>query len=273
LWRLCGVRTHSGSVVCDGGRPPACFPAVVLLVAPCAFTRSPFVCNRTAQKLSVGAGMCATLAATSAFLEAVNLTLGPAERVPADVKRTLSGVRGTDVVRCVGCAGSMALVGSSMARLGCGATAAMLTDGHCRGLVSPSACFVPLDRLRVCAGGDSGQAMGSCSTGGRAGHSQRGVGRVWQHIDVVCLVASHPLCRSPHPGSWVSMVLRLCFFVESLRRFCRLLWPSWTPLSWLHRARCSVRNHRSRLCGARVCQSGRRRPHPTPQQDFFGTHR
>lgn len=32
MWRFCGVRTHSGSVVCDGGRPPACFPAVVL---PC----------------------------------------------------------------------------------------------------------------------------------------------------------------------------------------------------------------------------------------------
>jgi len=46
--------------------------------------------------------MCATLAATSAFLEAVNLTLGPTERVPADVKRTLSGLGGTEAVRRVG---------------------------------------------------------------------------------------------------------------------------------------------------------------------------
>jgi len=46
--------------------------------------------------------MCATLAATSAFLEAVNLTLGPTERVPADVKRTWSGLGGTEAVRRVG---------------------------------------------------------------------------------------------------------------------------------------------------------------------------
>ncbi|OSX68561.1 hypothetical protein BU14_2578s0001 [Porphyra umbilicalis] len=52
-------------------------------VAGCA---AGMVFGVNSQKLSVGAGMCATLAATSAFLEAVNLTLGPAERVPADVK-------------------------------------------------------------------------------------------------------------------------------------------------------------------------------------------
>lgn len=48
----------------------------------------PFSSHRTAQKLSVGAGMCASLAATSAFLEAVNLTMGPTVRVPPHEKRT-----------------------------------------------------------------------------------------------------------------------------------------------------------------------------------------
>lgn len=42
----------------------------------------------SSQKLSVGAGMCASLAATSAFLEAVNLTMGPTVRVPPHEKRT-----------------------------------------------------------------------------------------------------------------------------------------------------------------------------------------
>lgn len=98
VWRAYSL----GSVVCDGGRPRACFPAVVLVVASYCFSVALPPYDRTAQKLSVGAGMCATLAATSAFLEAVNLTLGPTERVPADVKRTLSGLGGTEAVRRVG---------------------------------------------------------------------------------------------------------------------------------------------------------------------------
>lgn len=60
-----------------------------LLPAPPHLLLRPF--RRAAQKLSVGAGMCASLAATSAFLEAVNLTMGPTAPVSYDEKRTFCG--------------------------------------------------------------------------------------------------------------------------------------------------------------------------------------
>ncbi|GAB0491041.1 hypothetical protein MMPV_002285 [Pyropia vietnamensis] len=53
-------------------------------VAGCA---SGMVFGVSSQKLSVGAGMCASLAAVSAFLETVNLTMGPTVRVPHHEKR------------------------------------------------------------------------------------------------------------------------------------------------------------------------------------------
>lgn len=76
-------------------RPPCyvmCVPHGRLLPSPTCDT-NPFpprpvpLYHNAAQKLSVGAGMCASLAAVSAFLETVNLTMGPTVRVPYDEKR------------------------------------------------------------------------------------------------------------------------------------------------------------------------------------------
>lgn len=96
-WRVVGVLTvwtrvapPVPSFLACPGRRHGCPPSTVfLLPVPPHLLLPPF--RRAAQKLSVGAGMCASLAATSAFLEAVNLTMGPTTPVSYEEKRTFCG--------------------------------------------------------------------------------------------------------------------------------------------------------------------------------------